>query len=549
MRFLAAIGLIANLHGQSLPGVEPRLPELPAVESLPPVRAAGDRSQDGGLLMARLERIVLLSSGARGEGERAPGLWASEDLELPAPRALGARLRSYLGRPLTEGALTGLADEILIHYDREGYPVVALEVPEQDLAGGVLRLRLEIGRYGEVGVSRSRFGDPAVIRRGLRLRGGDPVRRGELDEQLAWYGRTIFRRPRMFVAPGLEPATADLLIAFEESRPWRVNLGYENSGPDLLGRDRWLIGVAGMTPGEQLLAWQGVVGIPASSLVANALRWEIPFHGSHQLLQLDAAHAEVLSRYASGGEAVESEGTSWSLGAYQRIPLPALEGWRQSWGAGFELKGTDQFLLFGGTSVSPGEVVLFHGKIGHELTRVWESGAASWEAALLAAPGGIGSRNEDEAFKAYDPAADASYFVARVAGEGWWTPGGDWRILTRGAFQVADSRLLPAEQFAAGGYQSVRGVGEREVAADGGWQATLELQSPRMEPLEGCEFRILAFLDHAGLENRGGTASSVSGTGVGLRMRMAERFDLRFDHGWRIDDDENRSHFGIQVSF
>lgn len=549
MRFLAALALVANLHGQGLPGVEPRLPELPATESLPPVRAAGDRSRDGEVVMARLDRIVLVSAAARGEGERAPGLWVSEDLELPSPRRLGRRLQAFVGRPLTEGALENLADEILIHYDRAGYPVVVIEVPEQDLAGGVLRLHLEIGRYGEVGVARSRFGDPEVIRRGLRLRGGDPVRRGELDEQLAWYGRTVFRRPRMFVAPGLEPATADLLIAFEESRPWRVNVGYENSGPDLLGRDRWLIGAAGLTPGEQLVAWQGVVGIPASSLVANALRWEIPFHGSHQLLQLDAAYAEVLSRYASGGVPVESEGGSWSVAAFRRIPLSALAGWRQSWGAGFELKGTDQFLLFGGGSLSPGEVVLFHGKLGHEITRTWENGAASFEASLLAAPGGVVGNNDDADFKAYDPAADASYVVGRLAGQGWWTPGGDWQIHLRGAGQVADSRLLPAEQFAAGGYQSVRGVGEREVAADGGWQATLELHSPRMAPMAGCEFRVLAFLDHAGLENRGGTASSVGGTGIGLRMRMAERFDLRFDHGWRLDDDENRSHFGIQVSF
>jgi hemolysin activation/secretion protein len=549
MRLLVVLLLAPTLHGQALPGVGPALPEVPVSEALPPVRAVAERVEGGGHLMARLDRLVLVSPTGGAEVGRAEGLSASEDLLLPSPRALAARLRPWLGRSLTEGDLGALADEILIHYDREGYPVVALEAAEQDLASGVLRVRLEIGRYGEVGVSRSRFGDPEVIRRGLRLRPGVLVRRGELDEQLAWYGRTSFRRPRTFVSPGLEPATVDLLIAFEESRPWRVNVGYENSGPDLLGRDRWTIGAAGLTPGEHLVAWQGVVGIPASSLVANALRWEVPFHGGHQLLQLDAAYAEVLSRYASGGVPVESEGASWSLAAFQRIPLPALEGWRQSWGAGFELKGTDQFLLFGGGSLAPGEVVLFHGKVGHELARTWESGAASIEASLLAAPGGMGGNNEDADFKAYDPAADASYVIGRLRGEGWWTPGGDWQIHLRGAAQVADSRLLPAEQFAAGGYQTVRGVGEREVAADGGWQASLELHSPLISPVEGWDFRLLTFVDHAGLENRHGTASSVTGAGLGLRMKVTDRIDLRYDHGWRIDDDENRSHFGINVSF
>ena len=548
-RAFLAICLVATVRGQSLPGVEPRVPEAPAAESLPPVRTASGAPGEGELLMKRLDRIELSAPGETADREVAPGLSASPHLELPSPRTLAVRLRPWIGGRLTAGDLAALADEILIHYDGEDFPVVSLDVPVQDLGGGVLRLTIEIGRYGEVGLSRTRHGKPELLAKGLRLQPGDLVRRSALSEQMDWYGRTIFRRPRIFVSPGLEPATADLLIGFEESRPWRVSTGYENSGPDLLGRDRFLLGVAGLTPSDHLLAWQAVVGTPASSLVANALRWEIPFHGSHQLLQLDAAYAEVQSRYASGGLPIDSEGSSWSLGAFQKIPLPAAGSWRQHWGFGFEVKGTDQFLLFGGGSVSPGEVVLVHGKLGHTIARTWESGSASFESSLLAAPGGLGANNSDDAFRAYDPAAASNYLIARAAADAWWSPGADWQLHLRGAAQIADSRLLPAEQFAAGGYQTVRGASEREVSADGGWQASFELHSPLLSPVDGCHFRVLAFLDHAGLENRGGTSSSLTGTGLGLRMKVAERVDLRLDHGWRIDDDENRSHFGIQVSF
>ena len=557
MRLFLALCLYlpAAVRGQSLPGVEPRVPEAPVTESLPPVRASEPAGERGNLLVARLERIVLMSPTGGAERELATGLAASADLRVPSPRTLAVRLRRWLDRPLAGGDLAELADALLIHYDGEGFPVVALEVPEQDLAGGTLRLTIEIGRYGEVGLSRPKHGDPEVLRKGqvlrkgLSLRPGDLVRRGELDEQVAWYGRTIFRRPRVFVSPGLEPATADLLIGFEEIRPWRVNTGFENSGPDLLGRDRFLLGVAGLTPGEHLLAWQSVVGTPASSLFANAVRWEIPFHGSHRLLQLDAAYATVESRYASGGVPIESEGSSWALTAFYKMPLPAAGAWCQQVGGGFELKGTDQFLLFGDGSLSPGEVVFIHGKLGHELGRTWENGAASFETSVLAAPGGMSSNNSDEAFRAYDPVASSNYLIGRLAGRGWWSPGADWQLHLRGAAQMADSRLLPAEQLAAGGYQTVRGASEREVSADAGWQATLEVHSPLIVPIDGGGFRILAFLDHAGVENRGGTSSSLTGAGLGLRLRIAEQVDLRLDHGWRIDDDENRCHFGFNVSF
>ncbi|WP_193214528.1 ShlB/FhaC/HecB family hemolysin secretion/activation protein [Luteolibacter marinus] len=549
MRLLIVIGLIASARSQSLPGVEARVPEAPEVESLPAVSAGEGSADEGDELARRLERVVLTTRDGGAETGIGEGVAATDGLDVPSPRTLAARLGPWLGRPLTGGGLAALADEILIHYDVEGFPIVSLEVPEQDLSGGVLRIQVEIGRYGEVGVSRPKHGNPTAVQKGLLLRRGAVVRRSDIDEQMAWYGRTPFRHPRLFVSPGLEPATADLLIAFEEGRPWRVTLGYENSGPDLLGRDRLLLGVAGVTPGEHLLAWQSVVGMPASSLFANALRWEVPFHALHQVLQVDAAYAEVASRYASSGMPVESEGSSWALTAMQKVPLPAIGRWRQAMGAGFELKGTDQFLLFGGDSVAPGEVVLFHGKLSHELSRRWARGGASMESSLVVSPGGLGGNNTDAAFKAYDPTVDASYVIGRMNGSGWWRPAGDWQVRVRGEIQVADSRLLPAEQFAAGGYQTVRGAGEREYFADNGWQGSLELYSPLIEAGEAASFRVLTFFDYAALDDRGGPSSSLSGAGLGLRMKLAGRADLRFDHGWRLDEEENRSHLGVSFTF
>lgn len=549
MRLLLAIVLLTTARGQSLPGVEPRVPQAPATESLPPVRAAGDQAEGGEILIRRLVAIRLVSAEGGEPKDVGRGLSVSESLLLPSPRTLAARLAKWQGQALDANGLAALADEILIHYDSEGYPVVSVEAPQQDLSKGELELRVEIGKFGDIGVARPKYGNPERIQKALLLRRGDLVRRAEIDEQTAWYGRTVFRKPRLFVSPGMEPATADLLIAFEEAKPWRVSTGYENSGPDILGRDRFLLGVVGWTAGEHLLAWQSVVGMPASSLLANALRWDIPFHSSHQLLQLDAAYAEVQSRYGTSGIPVESEGSSWSIGALHKVPLPALGGWRQTFGGGFELKGTDQFLLFGGGSISPGEVVLFHGKLTHELVRSWESGGASIETSVYAAPGNLSANNDDLAFKAYDPAADSSYVFGRFAGEGWWSPGADWQLRFRGGAQLADSRLLPAEQFAAGGYQTVRGTAEREFAADCGWNSSVELLSPLLSPVKGCDLRVLGFFDYAALDQRGGPESSLSGTGVGLRMKLLQYMDLRLDHGWRLDEAENRTHFGVNVSF
>lgn len=538
--------------GQLLPGIDPSPPEPEAVESLPRVRSEGGEGPERAeKVVEKFSRIRLLTWGGSGEFEAFSERFEAETgLLVPSPRTLEAKLGGYFGRALDEGDLVAIADLILVHYDVEGYPVVDLEIPGQDFAGGRLEVRLEVGRIGRVGVAPPKYGDGEVLRAGLRLRPGELVERAALDEQLAWYGRYVFRRPRLFVSPGEAPATADLLIALEERRPWRVSLGYENSGTDAVGRERFQIGAAGLLPNEHLVAWQTVLGAPTSSLRAHAMNWEIPLASRHQTVRLEVAYAEVSARDLAAGLPVENGGTSWAAGVTHRFALPAPTDWRAHGSWGLEVKGTDQFVLFGGARFAPGEVRFFHLKAGCEVERRWKAGGLAARADVLVSPGGVLEGNGDADFRAFDAAADSSYVVGRISGRGWWSPGGDWRLGMRGAAQVSDARLLPAEQFAAGGHGSVRGVAEREAVGDIGWQASFEVVSPPWVPRESWEMRGVGFVDRAWLRNRGGGSSeSFGGAGLGLRMRIGERVDFRLDQGWRLDDGGSRTHFGIRFSY
>ncbi len=544
------LALVPIAGAQLLPGINPNPPAGAAVEALPPVRTEGGGDAGGGdLLIEKLKGIQLESIHGGEVREIAPGLGAGADLLLPSPVTLASKLAKWNGAPLTQGDLVAIADLILVHYDVEGYPVVGIDAPEQDLGSGTLRLVVQIGRIGNVGVKRPKYGDPKSITRGLKLRRGDILRRSELDEQMSWYGRTVFRKPQLLVSPGFEPATGDLIIALAEKNPWRVSLGYENTGPPLLGEDRFVFGFAGMTPNEHVIAWQTVLGTPVSSLQAHALGWEIPFQKIHQSLQLDAVYAEVLTHSNNLGLPVENTGTSWSVAATQKMFLPAIGKWRQRLQAGLEVKSTNQFVLFGGAQFSPGEVRLVDGKVNYSIGRDWKNGACSLDTTLLWSPGNLISGNDDADFQAYDPDADSDYLVWRMNGDGWWSPGGDWRIALRGSTQLANSRLLPVEQFSAGGYQTVRGVPERVYYADEGWQASLELYAPAIVVRNLYQARFLGFLDQAEVRNRGASSNYISGAGIGVRISLTDHMDFRLDQGWRLDDPGTQTHFGLQVTF
>ncbi|MEM1085403.1 MAG: ShlB/FhaC/HecB family hemolysin secretion/activation protein [Verrucomicrobiota bacterium] len=514
----------------------------------------GGEAGGGAVLLDSLSE-VLLDSWEGGEPvSLGDGVLASSELKVPASGELVATISAWLDRPLTEGDLVALADAILRHFDREGFPVLLVDVPEQDFAEGRLRFLVEIGRIGRVAVGRPRYGEADALRDGLWLESGALLDRRDLDEQFAWYGRSVFRNPKLFVSPGEEPATADLLIGLEERKPWQVTVGYANNGPETLGRDRFSIGAVGMTRNEHLIGWQTVLGAPASSLQSHALHWEIPIHHLHQTFILDAGYAEVsslaLARSAPRTfNVVQNDGTSWSLSAAQRFILRSPPGWNQSITAGVELKSTDQFALFGAFRLAPGEVRLLQAKASYDIGRTWENGSLAFNASLVASPGGLISGNDDADFQAYDPQADSNYHIARIGGLGWWSPGGDWRFLLRATAQWADSRLLPVEQFAVGGESTLRGASERQFFADNGWQASFEAYTPAWSPVDRCQLRFLGFVDHGWLKNRGRDSSTLTSTGIGVRMFLTERLDLRADHGWRLDDDQNQSHVALTLTF
>jgi hemolysin activation/secretion protein len=549
MRFPILILLIQTAWGQLLPELDPRMPEAMDVESVAAVEAQNGLIGEGAVLIERLKKVRLVTWAGTSTLQATEHLDISEGMILPNAQDLSGKLSRWIGHAVREGDLAAMADTILVHYDQAGYPVVLVEAPEQDPNGGELTFIVELGVIGDIGVTSPAYSDPDSIRKGLWLRRGDVIKRDELDAQMAWYGRNNFRRPRLLVSPGMVPPSADILIGLTERKPWSVSMGFENSGQEAIGRERFILGAVAMTKQEHVIAWQTVLGYPTSSLQAHAAMWEIPFHGIHQTLQLSGSIAQVETETVAAGLPVQDQGTSWGISAIQGIPLPALGRWQQNMQAGIEMKSTDQFVLFGGTGLSPGEVRFVNLRMGYSLERKWKNGGFSVNTSFIGSPGGLASENDDTDFKNYDPDADASYVVGRMSSEGWWTPGGDWRIGLRAEGQLADSRLLPAEQFSAGGYRSVRGVEEREFFADIGWQSSFEIYSPAISLGSDSGIRVLVFYDQAWLRNTGDSSNTISGGGMGIRAKLSEHLDLRLDHGWRLDEKGAMTHLGLRTEF
>ncbi len=475
-----------------------------------------------------------------------------QGMSVAALDDLAAELSEWIGRPLTEAGLDRLTEVILRHHEDHDRPMTDVWVPPQSGAGGRLNIEVTEGRVGTVGLgTTARFND-RIVRKGLHLREDDLLTGTALQADLDWLSRNPFRRAELFVAPG-EGVRADLLLRLHEQRPWRLYAGYDNTGTEAVGENRWFAGFnLGNAFGlDHVLGYQFTMGDSLDALHAHSMTWEIPIHRLQHFVRLTGAWADASAVDYQAGLPVNSDGTSWLAGALYGRPLPRLGSWRQEIRGGFEFKRADNFVLFGQTSFPQTEVDVVQFRAEWQANGPLWGGRAELRADLVASPGELTAKNGRREFDAFRPGADPTYAYGRVEGT-WLRPlPADWSWRTQATAQLASGALLPTEQLGLGGSATVRGHAERMLLADSGYALTAELRTPAVAwEKQRVRLQGLLFLDHGRGWREGEGSQSLTGLGTGLRLAIGSHTNARLDLAWPLDGgDGARVHAGVMVGF
>jgi len=541
---------MASASAQDLMPLQPEASDAAEVRIGDATDVRGWAPDDSPVVIARLTRLVI-----EGSETGVPAIEHNSvrlrGMSVAALDGLADELAEWIDKPLTHTGLDRLTEVILRHYDDHDRPMNDIRVPPQTGEGGRLSLEVTEGRIGEVGLERMNRFNNRVVESGLRLRQGDLLTGAGLQADLDWLSRNPFRQAEIFAAAG-EGVTADLLLRVREARPWRIYGGYDNSGSESVGGDRWFVGFnhANAFGLDHVVGYQFTMGESLDALHAHALAWEIPLHSRHRFVRLSGAWAEVTSVESFAGQPVTAEGSSWQTGILYGRPLPRLGSWRQEILGGIEFKRADNFVIFGQTSFPQTEVEIV------QLRGEWHGGGplrggrADLRAELVASPGGLTNRNGRAEFAAFRPGADPTYAYARLGGN-WLAPlpgGWSWRMQT--TLQLATGPLLPTEQLGLGGNATVRGYTERSLLADSGYAATAELRTPVFAAMENLPLQGLLFLDHGRGWRDGDGASSLTGAGVGLRLGLGKSGTARLDIGRPLRNGRGTEvHGGVMFSF
>jgi hemolysin activation/secretion protein len=485
-----------------------------------------------------------------------------------APTVIERTVYPFLGAARTIDTVKQAADALEKAYKAAGYGAIYVDIPEQEVANGIVRLKVTEGKLEQVHVRGERYFSGRQILAALpALEIGKTPNLPELQRELtALNARTPDRSTTPVLKAGSEPGTVDVELAVKDTLPLHGSLQYDNRH------------TADTTPNRATAAlsydnlWQRQDSVGVQYQTAPARPSDAKVLMANYLGHIGSEGAQGALSYTHTSSSVLALGTLGVLGkgsiygAHWIEPLQNTAASSQSFNVGADYKDVLTSVLPNATgSTSSGAVTAQVKYINWSAVY-----SGSWwrdtQFYSLSAGADFGFRsvvNSADEFENARYNAHPDYFYLRFGFTGTQKLPGNFGLLQRVSAQWADSPLVNNEQFSLGGADTVRGYLEAETLGDSGIAGTLEVHSPPLGPHVGSFLSSL----YAFIFVDGGVATLVDplpgqrenvtlwSTGLGLRLENSHGVTGSVDYavprrnGVRTLTDKSRIDFSLRYGF
>lgn len=447
-------------------------------------------------------------------------------------------------------------------YRERGFETVTVDIPEQTVKQGIVRLTVTERAIGELRVKGSRYFRPSRIRAAVaEAREGKVPFVPQFKGELAVLNR--IQRDRIvtpILRAGRTADTVDIDLVVRDTLPLHGSLEVNNRYIQNTTHTRLNAAIRY----DNLFQAAHSIGLQFQTSPEDTE--EVQVFGASYVAPLSQP-GQLLVGYAVNSNSdvaaladtsVVGNGRIYGL----RAVLPIHEGSGNSHSAilGPDYKDFDETVQVLGEDSSTTPISYMPWTAQWNAT--WRRGQSNGNSLLGVTVGARGLGNDEQEFADKRFTARPNFAVLRGSiKESVPLPAG----LQLGAAldgQKADSPLISNEQFFAGGQDSVRGYTEAQILGDDGLRASLELRSANVGPRIGKLFdegRAYLFYDWARLdvqEPLPGQADrfALAGTGLGLRFEGRNvRFSLDGAVALRdegvIQDGDKRVHCSVEGRF
>ena len=390
-------------------------------------------------------------------------------------------------------------------YADAGYQTVGVSLPPQNVAGGIVELRVIERPIGRLRVKGAKYSSPQKMKaQAPSIAEGRVPDFNAIPADLAALNQLPDRRVTPALRPGVAPDTVDVDLEVQETAPVHASAELNNrQGPSTEPlRANVSISVNNLAQTGHSLGFSYQTSPQDTSQVKVFSGYYLARFARTEWLNLMVQATKQDSNVSTlGGAAVAGRGTT--AGARMLFNLPAFDGYVQSATFGADYKKFDQTVQLDATSTTPATTIvtpITYYPLVASYSGSWQEGlgkpATGIEAGVTFHFRGLGSN--DALFNENRYNASGNFLIFRGELNHTRDIGLGFQLYGRLQGQLASEPLLSGEQAAGGGLDTVRGYREAEVVGDSGAFGTLELRSPSLlSHLAGLKagLRLIAFAD------------------------------------------------------
>lgn len=449
----------------------------------------------------------------------------------------------------------------------QGYGTVLVNIPEQDVVGGVVTLAVVNGKVDRLSVTGSRYFSLGRIKSQVpSIAPGQVPNIPAVQRELAALNRaSADRRITPVLRPGRNPGTVEIELKVEDELPLHGLLSFN----DRYTRDTTRTRINGSLSYANL--WQREHTLSFAFQTAPEAPGEVTVFSLNYLLPVQRLGGLVSVYGVTTDSDVATLGTlgvvgKGNIGGARYIrTLGNVGGAFHTLTLGLDYKDFGESInLQGGDSLNT-PINYWSLLARYDLTHFGDTSTTKVGMELGLAPRILGNSPAEFESKRFHAKPNFVHLRLSFEHEQRLLPNG-LKAAARLNGQVSDSPMISNEQFAFGGVESIRGYLESQQFVDDGLQGQFELISPSFAPYLPPHIlqdaRALAFVDGAG----GRVQQPLPGNGdsfllwsVGLGVRLKAFDGLGADLDWayplkksndgRVESGDQRVHFEVGYEF
>ena len=451
-------------------------------------------------------------------------------------------IKSFIGRPLSFGELLGARSAIAELYVREGYITSGAFIPPQSFENGIITIGILEGELEELTVTGEGKLGASYVRDRIELATKKPLNQNRLLRAL----QLLQLDPRVErisaeLSAGSAPGRSFLNVTFRTADTFYTTLFTDNARVDSVGS--WRRGIA---IGDENLFGFGDTGVAIYTNTAGSNEIEFVYtlplnpRNGRLALRFNATDSEILE---SPFDELDIESNSSTYELTYRQPIFETPTTELTMGITVSRRESNSSVLGVDFPLSLGADA--SGRTRLSVVRAFQEYIRRGPKNVFAARSqfSVGVGAFDATINEEGP--DGEFFSWRGQAQYVREIAEDTVFLIRTDIQLTPDALVPLEQIANGGFESVRGYRQDSLLSDNGVLVSAELRYPilRTGDRKGI-LHFTPFVDFATGWNSSDLPNpdpqSLVSVGIGLRWEYSDRIKARIEWGIPLVETESR---------